>query len=376
MAQHFLLSPRAKTLSLANIFQLSDAEAEATFRQVRWAETLGRPVCPSCQSLNPYDCRRPNGTARYRCRGCMKDFSITSGTLFASRKQPLKVYLAAIAIFCNELKGKSMLAMSRDLCVAYKTAFVLCHKIREAMASSIRERKLGGEGKIVEIDGAFFGGYVKPSNERRRKIDRRLLRNLSGKRRCVVIIREQQGHCVAGVFSTEGQANPFAASRIRKGSIIHADEAASWDRLQAAFKVKRINHSKAYSLDGISTNWAESFFSRMRRSEAAHVHISGPYLLRYAQEMVFREDGRRQSNKEQYNRVIALALTSKPSVDFCGYWQRSAKDRFQGKITDQYLDRSRSKPATSSHLASSPLVAPTRRIIPRFRILHRPLEAR
>ncbi len=41
--------------------------------------------------------------------------SITSGTLFASHKLPLKAYLAAIAIFCNEVKGKSMLAMSRDL---------------------------------------------------------------------------------------------------------------------------------------------------------------------------------------------------------------------------------------------------------------------
>lgn len=220
----------------------------------------------------------------------MKDFSITSGTLFASRKQPMKIYLAAIAIFCNELKGKSMLAMSRDLGVAYKTAFVLCHKIREAMASSMRGRMLGGEGKIVEIDGAVFGGYIKPSNERRRKIDRRLLRNLSGKRRSVVIIREQQGQCVAGVFNSEGQSNPFLASRICKGTIVYADDAASWDRLHAAFKVKQINHSKAYSLDGISTNLAESFFSRMRRCETAHVHISGPYLIRYAQEMMFRED--------------------------------------------------------------------------------------
>jgi transposase-like protein len=97
MAQHFLLSPRTKTLSLASIFQLSDAEAEATFKEVRWASTQGRPICPSCESPDPYDCRQPNGAARYRCRGCMRHFSITSGTLFASRKRPLKVYFAAIA---------------------------------------------------------------------------------------------------------------------------------------------------------------------------------------------------------------------------------------------------------------------------------------
>ena len=47
--------------------------------------------------------------------GLLKDFTITSGTLFASHKLPLRGYLAAIAIFCNEVKGKSALALSRDL---------------------------------------------------------------------------------------------------------------------------------------------------------------------------------------------------------------------------------------------------------------------
>src|SRR5207245_2103402 len=56
-----------------------------------------------------------SGLARWRCKACLHSFSITSGTLFHSRKMPLRGYLLAIAIFCNEVKGKSMLAMSRDL---------------------------------------------------------------------------------------------------------------------------------------------------------------------------------------------------------------------------------------------------------------------
>jgi hypothetical protein len=51
---------------------------------------------------------------------------------------PLRGYLAAIAIFCNEVKGKSALALSRDLCVSYKCAFVLLHKLREAMAEEMK----------------------------------------------------------------------------------------------------------------------------------------------------------------------------------------------------------------------------------------------
>ena len=65
------------------------------------------------------------GAPRFRCKGCKKDFSITAGTLFASHKLPLRCYLAAIAIFCNEVKGKSALALSRDLCVSYG-AFSFC----------------------------------------------------------------------------------------------------------------------------------------------------------------------------------------------------------------------------------------------------------
>ena len=175
MAQHFLLSKAAKTLSLAQVFRMSDEKAEEMFRLIRWADTKGAPVCPHCGGVDAYDCRRPNGAPRFRCRACGKDFSLTSGTLFASHKLPLRMYLAAIAIFCNEVKGKCALAMSRDLGVAYKSAFVLFHKLREAMAGELKDRIIGGEGKVAEVDGGYFGGYVKPANLKENRRDRRLM---------------------------------------------------------------------------------------------------------------------------------------------------------------------------------------------------------
>lgn len=323
MAQHFLLSRNAKTLSLASVFRMSDADAETTFRKVRWSETDGAPVCPICGGLDAYDCRRPNGAPRFRCRACQKDFSITSGTLFASHKLPLRMYLAAIAIFCNEVKGKSMLAMSRDLGLSYKAAFVLCHKLREAMAAEMRGRVLGGEGKTAEVDGGYFGGYVKPSNRIENRRDRRLAENQSGKRQVVVIIRERGGDSLPAVFKSEAAADNFIRSHLRAGTVVNADEASSWDKLHAKYEMQRINHSEAYSLDGACTNWAEEYFSRLRRAEVGHHHhIAGPYLLRYAQEAAWREDSRRVANGEQVGRVASLALANKPSVDFCGYWQR------------------------------------------------------
>lgn len=328
MAQHFLLSRSAKTLSLAEVFRMSDAEAETRFRALRWPETQGAPVCPHCGGLDAYEARRANGALRFRCKACAKDFTITSGTLFASHKLPLRGYLAAIAIFCNEVKGKSMLAMSRDLGLSYKSAFVLCHKLREAMAEELRGRVIGGEGRIAEIDGGYFGGYVKPANKKENRRDRRLASNQTGKRQVVVIARERGGNSVASVHRNEAEAVAFVSRRVAQNTIVNADEASSWDALHSRFEMCRVNHDEAYrSDDGCSTNMAESFFSRLRRAEIGHHHhIAGQYLLRYAQEGAWREDNRRQSNGEQVSRVASLALGCKPSVDFSGYWQRHVKE--------------------------------------------------
>jgi transposase-like protein len=323
MAQHFLLSAAAKSLSLASIFTMKDADAETTFRRIRWADTNGEPVCPHCGGVDAYDCRRLKGAPRFRCRACVKDFTITSGTLFASHKLPLRCYLAAIAIFVNEVKGKSALALSRDLSVSYKCAFVLLHKLREAMAAELKGRMIGGEGKVAEVDSGYFGGYVKPANLKNHRVDRRFYEHQSGKRKAVIVIRERNGNTLPAVFKSEKRALDFIRRRIAPGTIVNADESANWNELHSRFEMKRINHEEAYSLDGACTNWAEEFFSRMRRAEIGHHHhIAGAYLLRYAQEASWREDNRRSSNGEQVNRVAGLAMTSKPSVDFSGYWQR------------------------------------------------------
>src|SRR6266849_7050663 len=199
MPQHFLLTSAARTLSLASVMRMSDEEAERVFVRLRWSENDGNAYCPHCGCTIVYAYRRPNGAPRWRCKACRKDFSVTSGTLFAFHKLPLRSYLLAIAIFCNEVKGKSMLALSRDLGVQYKTSFVLAHKLREAMASEMKGRMMGGPGRIAEIDGGYFGGYVKPANRIENRRDRRLRQNQSGKRMCVVVIRERDGKTLPGV---------------------------------------------------------------------------------------------------------------------------------------------------------------------------------
>lgn len=315
--QHFLLSTAARTLSLAKVLRLSDDEAFETFRAIRWASTEGEPVCPKCGCVGAYTIATRK---LWKCKACLGQFSVTSGTIFASRKLPIRDILAAIAIFVNGAKGHSALQLSRDLDVQYKTAFVLAHKIREAIGAVQAMAQISGE---CAVDGAYFGGYVKPANRRVDRKDRRRKIYQTGKRQVVIVARELDGETATHVAKSEADGVPFVLATVQPGSTVNADEAAHWDQLHARFLTKRINHSEAYSTPEGCTNMAESFFSRLRRAEVGtHHHIAGPYLAGYAAEMAWREDNRRISNGEQYLAATSAALAHPVSRQWKGYWQR------------------------------------------------------
>ena len=317
--QHFLLSTAARTLSLAKVMRMSDDEAFNTFKAIRWASTEGDPFCPRCGCVKIYQL---NDNRRFKCAACLHKFSVTSGTIFASRKLAIRDILAAIAIFVNGAKGYAALHLSRDLDCQYKTAFVMLHKLREALGAAQQAQTLDGE---VEVDGAYFGGYVKPANRKVDRVDRRLAEHRSGKRRVVVIMRERNGQSLPFVTHSEAAAVPTIIATVAPGSTVYADEASSWDALHAEFLTKRINHSEAYSTPEACTNMAESFFSRLRRAEVGtHHHIAGRYLSAYANEMAWREDNRRVSNGEQYLMATGAALAHPVSRQWKGYWQRRA----------------------------------------------------
>ena len=300
---------------------MSDEEAWNAFKAIRWSETQGDPVCPRCGCLDFYAYKTRKV---FRCQGCSHQFTVTSGTIFASRKMPIRDYLLAIAIFVNGAKGHSALQLSRDLDCQYKSAYVLAHKLREAIAADAKEQKANGE---VEIDGGYFGGYVKPANRKENRVDRRLAQHQTGKRRVVVVMRERNGKTLPFVAPSEDAAVPTIRDRVANGSTIHADEATHWDELHARYLTKRINHSLAYSDGEACTNQAESFFSRVRRAEIGiHHKIAGPYLNSYANEMAWREDNRRVSNGELYLMAADAALKHPKSTQWCGYWQRSEKE--------------------------------------------------
>jgi transposase-like protein len=319
MTQHFLLSAQARSISLKSVFTMGEDKAYETFCQMRWPETEGEAVCPRCGCVETYDIATRR---KFKCVACHHQFSVTSGTIFASRKMSFTDLLAAIVIFVNGAKGVSALQVSRDLDCQYKTAFVLSHKLREAMAREQVGRQLDG---VVEIDGAYFGGYAKPENRKEDRKDRRLLANQTGKRQCVVIMREQNGKSLPFVVRSEGDAVPYVRDHVGTLATIHADEGSGWDALHAGWETRRVNHSIQFMDEGVCTNQAESYFSRLRRMEVGtHHHIAGPYLYQYAREASWREDNRRVDNGMQAAMVTNAAMASPVSRRWKAYWQRAA----------------------------------------------------
>ncbi len=228
--------------------------------------------------------------------------------------------LAAICIFVNAVKGLSALQLSRDLDVQYKTAFVLAHKLREALAAEVADHELDGE---VEIDGAYFGGHIRPANFADDRIDRRLAEHQTGKRRVVVALRQRKGRTRTFVTMNEAEGVEIAARIVSRKSVVFADEAGHWDRLHQAWIVGRINHREAYSADGANTNQVESFFSRLRRMVTGQHHgVSPKYLHQYSAHAAWLEDHRRRSNGTNAHAVVTNAMAHPVSRVWAGYWQR------------------------------------------------------
>jgi transposase-like protein len=329
MSQHFLLSAKARTLSVRKVMELTDDQAFSVFKELRWG--AGEEVaCPVCGAIGKHYYQRTR--KQWRCKDCNHTFSVTSGTIFAFHKLPLRVYLAAIAIYTNAVKGISALQLSRDLGVQYKTAFVLAHKIRESLMEQRNDEALSGE---IHMDGAYVNGYVRPKNRKEDRVDRRLAVNQRPDKRCVFVMRQRvetasdvikgSNKTLTFIIKAENQLDVghLAESFVSKGSVICADESNAYDVLHAKFDTRRVNHAQEYRSEaGITNNLAESYFSRFRRMQYGQTHKFGNlYLANYANEAAYREDTRRLPNGEIFMDIAKKCARTRTHHDWCGYWQ-------------------------------------------------------
>lgn len=126
----FHLSRDAVDFGVEDLERLTDLGAVRFVARLLWGSDLEMP-CPHCGTIDAHYWRRKE--LRWKCRGCGKTFSVTSGTVFADRKLPLKKLLKIAFSWVNGASGKPALQLRRDWNVSYATVFTLAHKLREGL---------------------------------------------------------------------------------------------------------------------------------------------------------------------------------------------------------------------------------------------------
>ncbi|MCY4371437.1 MAG: transposase [bacterium] len=113
-------------MQMADMFA-TEQHAVEWFENIHWPD--GQLVCLRCGSDDAY--RVKSGKPMpYRCRTCLKYFSLKTGTAMEDSKLPLKLWAWAIYLELTSLKGVSSMRLHRDLGVRQATAWFMLHRIR------------------------------------------------------------------------------------------------------------------------------------------------------------------------------------------------------------------------------------------------------
>jgi len=198
-----------------------DNKAREALEAIRWPEG---PVCPHCGNLDQEMIAKGKGRAirpgLYYCAACNGQFTVTVGTVMERSKIPLSKWLFAMHLMGASKKGISALQLQRMLGVTYKTAWFLCHRIREAMTTAA-SGPLGGSGKIVEADETWIGG-----KEANKHVGKRNKKNIGGMgKRPVLALTERNGESrsfrVASV--TGATLRPILDTHVNRESALMTD---------------------------------------------------------------------------------------------------------------------------------------------------------
>jgi transposase-like protein len=157
--------------SFLSVLKWTDDECRAYLERQHWPDG---PICPKCGAPNPYTITRKspskNGVkSLYRCRACKRQYTATVGTIFEDSHIPLSKWFAAIYLMCSSKKGMSAHQIHRQLTITYRSAWFMCHRIREAMEDSGEFPLLVG---TIEADETFVGGKPRGHRLHRQQVQR------------------------------------------------------------------------------------------------------------------------------------------------------------------------------------------------------------
>ena len=362
----FRLTKAARTIPFAWRHGLTEETAYEWFKSIRFRDNGGAPFCPVCGSTKYYTIEsRPRWWSCGKST-CRKQFSITSGTIFHSRKLEFVRLAELVFRFAECAKGTSACELGISFEASYVTIFVNLMKMREAMSSRRNDVWLEGE---VEMDAAWFGGKVRKKNKAvdRKNTDLRKAEYQRGKR-ALFVARQRDGDSV--MFAADAETSDVAMAAVRQivrlddTTKVVTDQAPAYGDLGVFADHETVDHSVGYRVDGISTNQAESAFSRARRAELGVYHHWSPvWLDLYGGEMCWREDRRLLGNLEQAIDIVALAFTHPQSRNLKGYWQHwqlpeEQRQRGEVRFTRVHQDVGPRRPKPPPKAAACPDVGP------------------
>lgn len=293
-----------------------EAAAFAHVESVLWPHG---PVCPFCGGVNAASklagvrskasVANPEGVERhglYKCKHkeCRKQFNVRKGTIFEESHLPLHKWLQAIYLMCASKKGFSAHQMHRVLEVQYKTAWFLCHRIREAMRSGDLA-PFGGGGGNVEVDETFIG--TEPGREKKQGVHHKM------KVLSLVDRETKQARSVVIDDLTRNTIWPVVRENVAKETRILTDEANVYRGIGYHFGGhETVNHGQDEYVRltdrEIHTNTVENYFSVFKRGmKGTYQHCSKKHLHRYLAEFDYRYNHRSANGIEDGERAtIAL----------------------------------------------------------------------
>ncbi len=265
------------------------------------------PVCPHCGTVN--EATPLKGKAHrpglYQCNACREQFTVTVGTLYERSKIPLNKWLAATHLMMASKKGMSALEIGRLLGLSKKTAWFLCHRIRESLRETKPESPLGGQNKVVEVDETYIGG--KETNKHKSK-RREGMQGGKGKEAVVALV-ERDGRVKSNHVATVNAATlkPILKAQIDHKSYLMTDESNVYLPIGEAFSGHgTVNHSiEEYVRGGFwYTNTVESYFAIFKRGVyGTFHHVSQQHLKRYLAEFDFRYNEREALGVSDFERT-------------------------------------------------------------------------
>ena len=204
---------------------------------------------------------------------------------------PLHKWLLATHLMAASKKGMSAKQSSRMLGVTYKTAWFLCHRIREAMDGANDTGPLGGPGKVVESDEAFVGGTKK--------------RRLSGKvapMKKVMTLVERDGRTFLDPEVPQHMRATLVANVHRSSTLMADDARVYWSigRELAAHGATLDADREFARPGGVHSNTAENFFSILKRGVIGTYHHWSPiHMHRYLAEFDMRYSTKKMTDGER-----------------------------------------------------------------------------